>query len=206
MSNRFFQTWVALALDGGLAVLPLLAVAQEPAPTHVEATADGTAIQLSWEDGDSSTYDITDWKIRLLEATDCATLSQVPEKVFSARRIVGTPVVDQATGHIAVPVLLDECVETQQSAVFIVAPQDVGTYALYRLQVPGDRAFPDEFSSYPLASLSGLQYWDGTLLVRQSTASGAEALLAFRPGPTPAGEFATCGIINPQEGACRLCP
>lgn len=206
VSDCLFQAFSAFTLGGVLAVLPFQAVAQEPTPSSVEVTADSMAIQLSWEEGETSTYDVTDWSINLLDATDCATLSQVPEKVFTPRRIVGTPVMDQTTGYIAVPVLLDECAETQQSAVFVVDPQGVDSYALYRLQLPGDRAFPNEFSSYPLASILSLQYWDSTLLVRQSTASGAEAMVVVRPGPTPAGEFATCGIINPQEGACRLCP
>ncbi|ESA34015.1 hypothetical protein N836_19275 [Leptolyngbya sp. Heron Island J] len=161
---------------------------------------------MTWPDNQTNTIDVTGWNITILDALDCETATQVPETIFNARRIIGTPIVDPLTSNVAVPVLLEECFETQQTAVFVVAPQGVRTYALYRVQVPGERAFPNEFSSYGLDSIGGLQYWDSTLLVRHGSASGAEALLVFRPDSTPAGSFASCGFLNTLEGADRLCP
>ncbi|NEP17412.1 MAG: hypothetical protein F6J97_10980 [Leptolyngbya sp. SIO4C1] len=166
---------------------------------------EGEQLRLSWPNGESNTIDVDGWNIALLDALDCQTLTQVPQKTFTARRIIGTPAVDAQTGNVAVPVLLEECVETQQSAIFVVDPQGVGSYALYRVQVPGEQVFPNEFSSYPLNSITGVQYWDSSLLVRHGTASGAEALLVFRPGRTPAGEWVSCGVVTPGEGDSRLC-
>jgi hypothetical protein len=167
---------------------------------------EGSQLRLTWPGGQSNTIDISGWNVNLLDALDCDSLSQVSEKRFYARRILGTPALNPGSGNIAVPILLNECVETQQTALFVVEPQSTGAYALYRVQVPGPRSLPDEFSSYPLNSITGVQYWNSTLLVRQGTASGAESLLMFRPGITPAGEFAGCGITQVQEGADSLCP
>lgn len=169
-------------------------------------SADRTSLILTWPDNQSNTIDITNWNVNILDALDCETFTQVPEKTLNARRIIGTPVVDPLTDNVAVPILLEECVETQQTAVFVVDPQGVGAHALYRVQVPGERPLPNEFSSYGLDSITGLQYWDSTLLVRHGSASGAEALLVFRPDITPAGKFASCGLLNTLEGAGRLCP
>ena len=172
----------------------------------VSVVNDATSLKLTWADGQSNIIDIDGWNVNVLDALDCSALEIVPEKVMFAQRIIGEPAVDETTGNIAVSVLLSECVETQQSAIFVVDPQGVGAHALYRTQVPGDRPFPNVFSSYPLSSISGLQYWDDTLLVRHDSASGAEAMLMFRSGRTPAGEFAGCGFIQEEEGGDRLCP
>lgn len=173
---------------------------------EASVSADRMSLILTWPDNQSNTIDIESWNVNVLEALDCETLTQVPQKTLNARRIIGTPVVDPLTDNVAVPILLEECVETQQTAVFIVDPQGVGAHALYRVQVPGKRPLPNEFSSYGLNSISGLRYWDSTLLVRHGSASGAEALLVFRPDITPAGKFASCGLLNTLEGADRLCP
>ncbi|MBT9317195.1 hypothetical protein [Leptothoe spongobia] len=179
----------------------------EPTGTPMASvSADKASLILTWPDNQTNTIDITGWNINVLDALDCETVTQVPQKTLNARRIIGTPMVDPLTDNVAVPVLLEECLETQQTAVFVVDPQGVGGHALYRTQVPGERPLPNEFSSYGLSSISGLQYWDSTLLVRHGSASGAEALLVFRPDITPAGKFASCGFLNTLEGANRLCP
>ncbi|MEO0457647.1 MAG: hypothetical protein AAF152_13870 [Cyanobacteria bacterium P01_A01_bin.114] len=172
----------------------------------VSVLDEGAALRLAWPDGQSNTIEIGGWNMNILNALDCEALEIVPENVMFARRILGEPAVDTNTGNVAVPILLNECVETQQTGVFIVEPQGAESYALYRAQVPGDRNLPDEFSSYPLDGISGIQYWDSILLVRHGSASGAEAILMFRPDVTPAGTFAGCGIISDEEGADRLCP
>ncbi len=172
------------------------------------AINDGAAIQLTWPSGTINTIDVSgrNWNINVLDAVECESLSQVDQKTLSAQKVVGTPVVDGVTGNVAVPVLLDSCVDTDQSAVFVLDANEGGGYALYRAQLPGDRTLPDEFSTYAFSSLDGLSYWDGALLVRQNDASGAESLVIFRPSTNPAGEYAGCGIVNPGEGAGVLCP
>lgn len=194
-----------------LAQVPPMPVEPEPpvqplgSPTAT-VSADRTSLILTWPDNQTNTIDITSWTINILDALDCENVTQVPQKTFSGRFIAGNPVVDPLTDNVAVSVVMEECFETQQTAVFVVDPQGVGAYALYRVQVPGARPLPNEFSSYSFSSVSGLQYWDSTLLVRHGSASGAEALLVFRPDITPAGKFVACGIVTPGEGAQLLCP
>ncbi|MBT9311405.1 hypothetical protein [Leptothoe kymatousa] len=176
------------------------------AAPNAAVSADRTSLVLTWPDARTNRIDVTGWTINILDALDCETLTQVPEKTFSARFIAGDPVVDPLTDNVAVPVVLDECVETQVSAVFVVDPQGVAAYGLYRVQVPGAQPLANEFSSYGLSSISGVHYWDSTLLVRNGSASGAETMLMFRPYLTPAGKFVACGTVTPGEGDAILCP
>lgn len=186
-----------------------VAVAPTPAGgiPQVSVVNDGDALQLDWPSGRSDVITVADssWNLNVLNALDCASLSAVPEKVLEAQRVVGRPAVDSATGNVAVPVLLDSCVETDQSAVFVLDPNEGGGYALYRSQLPGEQAFPNEFSTYAFNSITGVQYWDGYLLVRQANAAGAEAISVFLPGTNPAGQYGGCSVLRAGEGANRLC-
>lgn len=221
ISNRLSQAtcipWLGLGVMLTLAVLgnnthhalaiqPPLPEESAAAPPTVLVSNDDTTLELTWLPETSLTIDIQSWNINLLDAWNCETYSPSPERVLSARRIMGAPAIDPVTGNIAVAVLLEECLEVQKSAVFIVDPQEPGSYALYRVQVPGPRPFPNEFSSYDLSSVTGLRYWGSSLLVRHGDASGAEAMLIFRSGITPAGEYAGCAVVHLGEGAGGLCP
>ena len=172
------------------------------------AVNNGSAIRLEWPSGATNIIDVasSNWNVNVLNATDCSSLGLVEQKTLAAQRIVSPPVVDSATGNVAVPVLLDSCVDSDQSAVFVLDANEGGGYTLYRPQLPGNRNFPNEFSTFPLSTITGLSYWDGSLLVRHGDASGAEAIVVFRPEQTPAGEYASCGIVQEGEGAGRLCP
>ncbi len=176
-------------------------------PTAI-AVNSGSAIRLEWPSGAANVIDVasSNWNVNVLNATDCSSLGLVEQKTLAAQRIVSPPVVDSATGNIAVPVLLDSCVDSDQSAVFVLDANEGGGYTLYRPQLPGNRNFPNEFSTFPLSTITGLSYWDGSLLVRHGDASGAEAIVVFRSDQTPAGEYAGCGIVREGEGAGRLCP
>lgn len=168
----------------------------------------GDSIRLAWPDGETNDIAIagSDWNINVLNALDCATSSVVETKTMSAQRVVGEVAVDSETGNIAIPVLLDSCLETDQSAVFILDPREGGGYALYRTQLPGTRNFPNEFSSYAFSSILDVSYGKGLLYVQQGTASGAESVVVFRADGTPAGAYAGCTPVNNGEGADRLCP
>jgi hypothetical protein len=189
----------------------LTPVPKQEVPTATSIN-NGAAIRLEWPSGASDDIAVTssNWNVTVLDALDCEQGSLVEQKTMTAQRVVGAPAVSGVTGNVAVPVLLDSCVETDQSAVFVLDPTEGGGYALYRTQLPGDRDFPNEFSTYALSSLDGLLYWDGSLLVRHGSASGAQALVIFRPdstsGSTPAGVYAGCGITRINEGSDRLCP
>ena len=185
-----------------------------PTATTVNNGAD---IRLDWPSGRSDTLNVTTagraWNVNILNALDCESLSAVSEKTMSAQRVIGSPAVDQLTGYVAVPVLLDSCIETDQMAVFVVDPTEGGSYKLYRTQLPSlrglsasqDVVFPNESSSYAYSTIVEMRYWDSTLLVRQADASGATVISIFRPGPTPAGTYAGCGVVSEGEGATALC-
>ena len=127
-------------------------------------------------------------------------------KALAAQRVVGEVAVDSETGNIAVPVLLDSCLDTDQSAVFVLDPDETGRYLFYRTQLPGSRILPNEFSSYAFSSVLDVRYWNGSLYVQQGTASGAESVVIFRADTTPAGRYAGCGVVTVGEGSDRLCP
>jgi hypothetical protein len=172
----------------------------------VSVLDDGTQLRLDWENGASTTIAIQEWNINVLNALDCEAAALVDEQVFTARHIIATPAVDPLTGNVAVPVLLNECLETQQMAVFIVDAHPSEGYALYRAQLPGERTLPHEFSSYPFSSIQKVQYTDSALHVWHSSASGAEAMVTFSPSISPANQFESCDITQTNEGADRLCP
>ena len=179
------------------------------------AINDGADIRLDWPSGSSNVVNVagSSWNINVLDALDCESLSVVAQKMMVAQRVQGSPVVDAATGNVAVPVLLDSCVEVDQMAVFVMDPAEGGGYALYRTQLPpvtgalsqGTFAFPNEFSSYAYSTILEMRYWDRALLVRQGSASSAEAISIFRSGLTPAGIYAGCGVVSDLEGASALC-
>ncbi|MEL6491796.1 MAG: hypothetical protein AAFQ95_17700, partial [Cyanobacteria bacterium J06621_3] len=198
---------------------PTPTVADTPAPTtsipNVTVINDGAGIRLDWDSGSSNVINVTDsqWNITILNALDCESLSVVEQKLMTVERVQGVPTVNAQTGHVAVPVLLDSCIETDQMGVFVLDPEEDGSYALYRTQLPevrgplsaADRSFPDELSSYAYSTIVDMRYWDSSLLVHHGSASGAEAILVFRPGRSPAGFYAGCAVVNNQEGASVLC-
>ncbi|MEL6453874.1 MAG: hypothetical protein AAFQ40_04050 [Cyanobacteria bacterium J06623_5] len=189
------------------AILPNSFLAPPNAIPTATVVNNGADIQLDWPSGRSNVVNVagSTWNLSVLDALDCASLNLVDQKVMEAQRIIAEPVVDGITGNVAVPVLLDSCVETDQSAVFILDPTEGGGYALYRAQLPGDRNFPSEFASYAFSSIISLGYWNGALSVRQGSASGAEAVMRFRSDGTPSGTYAGCGVLTTGEGISRLC-
>ncbi|MEL6139408.1 MAG: hypothetical protein AAFR42_18625 [Cyanobacteria bacterium J06628_6] len=201
-----FQT-PAAAVTAGALLLASSVQAHPDADVPSATTAnDATALHLSWANGQSNTIDIDGWTVAVLDSWSCELGEVVPERTLAAQRIVGQPAVDTQTGNVAVAVVLEECYDTQKTAVFVVDPQGYGGHALYRVQVPGERALPHEFSTYALRDGMGLQYWDSTLMVRHGDASDAEAILVFRPGVNPAGEYASCAVIQPGESGGAMCP
>lgn len=169
---------------------------------------EGNAIRLAWPSGATNDIPVagSNWNVNILDALDCTMGSRAETKALSAQRVVGEVAVDSETGNIAVPVLLDSCLDTDQSAVFVLDPDETGRYLFYRTQLPGSRSLPDEFSSYAFNSVLAVRYWNGSLYVQQGTASGAESVVIFRPDTTPAGRYAGCGVVTVGEGSDRLCP
>lgn len=181
----------------------------DPAQTTAQIVSNRSALEITHR-GQTRRIHTDNWKINLVDALDCDNLTQVSQKQFGVLRLTDALAIDPVTGQVAVGVLLSECVEVQQSAVFVVNPagnaNGGGAWSVYRLMVPGPLPLPNGASSYPLNSISGLAYIDGNLLVGQNTVADNAALLVFKTGPKTAGTYGTCIELSPGENPDGLCP
>lgn len=193
--------------DLATGVSPTAAAEPDEPVLRVELEEGGRSLRIS-RNGTSRTFNASDFNLNIIDAVDCASLSVVPQKQFSARFLTGHIAIDPETERIAVGAVLDECVEVQQSAIFVLEPQGSGTdtFAFYRLSVPGAQGLPDGFSSYALSSLSGLDFFDGNWIVSHGTAAENRALLVFGPGNTPAGDYLGCVELAEGENPAGICP
>jgi hypothetical protein len=166
-----------------------------------------TQLELEWS-GRKTTVNANSLNAQILDGVNCQRGTVEPRQTLSGQRFFSNRAlaVDPLTGNVAVGVVMQDCLETFTSAVFVIDPQAPGSYAIYRVQVPGARALGDEFSTFPLNSIERVRYLDGALLVRNgSTAVESKALLVFTSGTTPAGKFAGCVVLAQGEGR-SLCP
>ena len=145
--------------------------------------------------------------VKVIDGVNCETLRTLPVQNVSGKRFVPQAVsFDPKTGNLAVGVLLQECVETQQSAVFVLEPQaNWRNYAVYRVQLPGEKTLPDKFSTYSFRSISQVGFRNNDLRIKHGDVSEAEALVVFKPSQTPAGKYASCVVTSVVEGG-NLCP
>ncbi len=166
----------------------------------------GTKLRINYG-RKTQTIKASSLSIRVLDALNCEQVKVSPQQRLSGQLFVkGAISFNRETGNLAVGVLLQECLETQVSAVFVLQPQKTwASYAIYRVQVPGKRPLPNEFSSYPFSSITNLGYFGEKLLVEHGDASGTQAMLVFNPSRTPAGKYTGCIVTNQGEGT-RLCP
>lgn len=151
--------------------------------------------------GQLKIVDITKINFLILDYYDPYISEVVAEQELYGMYILGEPTVNSETKDIAVRVVLNEYADIQKSAVFIIS----GEGGYYRLQVPGKRSLPNEFASYPLSTIYRLDYSHGNLLVTNGDNSGTIAMLVFKPGKTPAGQYAGCVELERGEGR-NLCP
>ena len=179
------------------------------AGTTAKIVNDRRSLEIT-HNGQTRTIDSRTWDITIVDALDCDQLAQVPSKRLNVLRLTDYIAVDQLTGQVAVGALLSECVETHQSAVFVVNPavssDGNGDWSVYRLMVPGPQTLPSGSSSYPLFSLSGLTYMDGHLLVGENTVADNAAVLVFKAGPKTAGTYFDCVELGQGENPDGLCP
>lgn len=198
-----------------LAGVAAIASLSFPAPSHSAApviptariTGNGTQLELQWS-GRRTTVNVSSLNAQIINGLNCEQAAIVPRQTLSGQRFFGNRAlsIDPLTGNVAVGVVLQDCLETFTSAVFVIDPQSPGSYAVYRVQVPGTTALPDEFSTFPLNAIRRVRYLDGDLLVKHgSTAVNSEALLVFTPATTPAGQFAGCVVTRQDEGR-SFCP
>lgn len=207
MKKVFWMTMAAGLVAGAGAIalaLPQMSIAGgQRGGTRVRISEDGTQLRLTSE-GRSQTISANSMNVRVLDGVNCERLQIEPEQTLNGQRFHPSVGIDPQTGNVAVGVILQECVETQLSAVFVIDPQG-GGHALYRVQVPGERVLQDEFTTYPMRDLINIGYLGNDLLVKHSDASGSAAIMVFTPSGTPAGQYAGCVYTAIEEGR-GLCP
>ncbi|MEM7725630.1 MAG: hypothetical protein AAF208_04575 [Cyanobacteria bacterium P01_A01_bin.45] len=166
----------------------------------------GTQIQI--QDGRTTQIiKVNSLTLNAINSVNCQTGQIVPTQKLSAQRVYPQAVnIDPKTGNLAVGAVMQNCFDSQMSAIFILQPQNSWkSYAIYRMQVPGKTALPDEFSTHLLRSITKIGYFDNDILIKHSDASGSGATLIFTPSRTPAGKYAGCVITNPGESR-NICP
>ena len=173
--------------------------------TSAKVVNNGRSLQVT-HNGQTRTIDTRNWNVNIIDALDCNQLAQVPSKRLGVLRLTDHVAMDEFTGQVAVGAVLSECVETHQSAVFVVQPAEQGNWSVYRLMVPGPQTLPDGSSSYPLFTLSGLSYMDGHLLVGQHTVADNAAVLVFEASSRTAGRYKDCIELKLGENPQGLCP
>lgn len=204
MNRSMLSRWCSLGTVLLLgAIAPSLMASRPQNGTTARVRDDGATLEIR-ANRQQITLTPDDFDVRVLNAVNCQAAQVQPEQRLTGTRFFPSVAVDAQTGNVAVGVLLQECYETQVSAVFVVDPQGSG-YALYRVQVPGPTAPRNELTTYPLNSITGLGYLNNELLIQQGDASGAEALLIYTTGNHPAGAYRGCVYTEPGESN-RLCP
>ncbi|MEB3829687.1 hypothetical protein [Phormidium sp. CCY1219] len=168
---------------------------------QADIISDGKQLRGEWQ-GQTYIIDANELSVLVLDTLDPET-GETTDREFRGDRFVDLSI-NPSTGHIAVGVFLDYFVATTVSAVFIIEPQP-GGYNSYVAQLPGSRPLPNEFSTYPLASIGYVRFVFDNLQVSHSDAAANVALVVFKPSTTPAMQYAGCVDLNAIEGTGGLC-
>ena len=163
---------------------------------EVEIISDRKQLRGEWG-GNTYTIDVDELNVLVLDTYDIETGNQVDREMTGDLFVDAT--VNPFTGHIVVGVVLDYFAAVTTSGIFVIDPQP-GGYAIYRVQVPGPRPFPNEFSTYWLGDISSLSFVEENLLVQYGDAASNTSIMTFQPGNTPAMEYANCVDVVVQEG------
>lgn len=168
---------------------------------EVEIISDRKQLRGEWG-GNTYTIDVDELNVLVLDSYDIETGNQVDRELSGD--LFAEVTVNPVTGHIVVGVVLDYFAATTTSGIFVLDPQ-AGGYAIYRVQVPGPRPFPNEFSTYGLRDITSLSFVEENLRVQYADAAGNRSTITFQPGNTPAMEYANCVDNMVVEGGPGLC-
>jgi hypothetical protein len=163
---------------------------------EVEIISDRKQLRGEWG-GNTYTIDVEELNVLVLDSYDIETGNQVDRELSGD--LFAEVTVNPLTGHIVVGVVLDYVAAVTTSGLFIIDPQP-GGYAIYRVQVPGPRPFPNEFSTYGLGDIMSLSFVEENLLVQYGDAASNTSIMTFQPGNTPAMEYANCVDVVIEEG------
>ena len=151
--------------------------------------------------GKTSTFNAQDFRAEVMDSIDCQKTALVDKQNLTATNFMRDQVsVNPQTGEIAIGVIFQYCILTQESGVVLLKPKADGGYQTTMLQVPGKQALPSNNATYPLGYIKSVRYSNNNLMVSHGNAAGAEAELEFR-----SGEFASCRVTSAGEGSGNLC-
>lgn len=207
-------TTLSIATPATAQLIPSTPKIQTPSFPTLRLIRNGT--QLRVYDGKIiQTIKANRLKIRVLDSLTCDGI-QVKRRTLSGKRFFSEAVkLDKKTGNLAVGVLLQNCLDQNISAVFILQPKPNWTnYVVHRVSIPGKRLISDRFSTYPLQRIKTIGFIDGNLLIKHADAANSEALLVYTSSNKPVGKYAGCVVTeqNYSDGsghaqkAYRICP
>lgn len=177
MKNHSVKTGILISCSAILA--STLAQATALKPTNFRFPRN----QVMQYDFDGLTFTINASEIafNVMNHLDCANFTEKEQIVEPAGFFKDSQTIDPTTGNFAIAVDLGYCAASQQTGILLVDTQPNGQ-GFYRLQVPGDKSLPNEFSTYAIEGLKKLEYLsDGSLQVIDSTACGASTFRQFSP-------------------------
>ncbi|WP_159785194.1 hypothetical protein [Sodalinema gerasimenkoae] len=163
---------------------------------EVEIISDRKQLRGEWG-GNTYTIDVDELNVLVLDHFDIETGNPVDRELSGD--FFADVTVNRLTGHIVVGVALDYVAAVNTSGIFIIDPQP-GGYAIYPVQVPGSRPFPNESSTYGLRVIDSLRFVEETLLVDHGDAASNVSIMIFQPGNTPAMEYHDCVDVVVREG------
>ena len=145
-------------------------------------------------------------RVRVLDSQNCNG-KPVKRQTLSGKKFFPKAIkLDKRTGNLAVGVLLQDCLEKNISAVFILQPKPSwSNYIVHRVAVPGKRQINDRFSTYPLRKIKVIGFIDGNLLIKHTSLKNSEALLVYKKSEKPTGKYAGC-VVTQIGKSKSICP
>lgn len=145
-------------------------------------------------------------RVRVLDSYNCEG-KQVKRRTLSGNKFFPEAIkLDKKTGNLAVGVLLQDCLEKNISAVFILQPEpNWNNYIVHRVAVPGKKQINDRFSTYPLSKIKRIGFIDGSLLIKYTNLKNSEALLVYTSTNQAIGKYAGC-VVTQTGHIDSICP
>lgn len=178
---------------------------QAPSITKLQLIENGSKLRI-YDGNIIKTIKADSLKVRVLDSITCEG-KQVKRQTLSGQKFFPKTInLDKKTGNLAVGVLLQNCLQQNISAAFILQPKPNWTnYIVHRVPVPGKKQINNRFSTYPLGKIKIIDFIDGDLLIKYSSLNNSEALLVYTASNKPVGKYAGC-VMTKQNKRDSICP
>ncbi len=145
-------------------------------------------------------------KIRILDSLSCDG-KPVKRQTLSGKKFFNHAItLNKKTGDLAVGVLLQNCLKSHISAIFILQPKpNWDNYVIHRVPIPGEQQINNRFSSYPLKNIQRIGFRDGKLWIKHAHLNNSEALLVYTSSNRQVEKHAPC-FVTQQVTNNYSCP